>query len=543
MSDPKTVSKPKTKRVSNSFDTTNQELVINPVLKDIRWIVENSDLCTFDFPLAYQRHFDPWVVGKKNSYIKDVWNGVSAKDLFIIVDIEEVLNNIDPNDSRPSTMNFIATLKEYVENGKKYLVVDGQHRVKLIAEYTRGISWDGHTPFTAIKDTCYVGTEDITTDVGKTAFDKIPNELTNNFYNQPIIIAGVTKATLNGLKRLFITSNDGVPISRQDKRNAGNSNIVDYIRDLANNTIILDHIFNRFNYPGKFSIPKRGHEYISTILLSFEMNPNSPRLNDETRMDSYFDQDHPLYPVDQFKTPIGFAKGILNSHKSNMMTLAEVAKHLSPKFGRQKGRLYNLYMFISLLGLKNMHSLKSKHGITKAYKIVNPEAIADYFMKSEMARELEDRYVTQKDKNGKPVYITAPSTNKKNFGQPIKVGNPLSYYVASHDTRNESSTRLIMDRLLRDVKLQLDKWISMGYIKEVGKNATQSQKEAAMVEHNFSDAFTGEQHSAFSMFESNGIEFDHKLTKSDGHDGEDNLRPISKKANRERSNKKLLRDS
>ena len=100
-----------------------------------------------------------------------------------------------------------------------------------------------------------------------------------------------------------------------------------------------------------------------------------------------------------------------------------------------------------------------------------------------------------------------------------------------------------MDRLLRDVSLQLDKLISMGYIQELGKPATQRQKEAAMVEHNFSDAFTGEEHSALAMYESKGIEFDHKLPKSDGHDGEDNLRPISKKANRERSNKKLLKDN
>ena len=190
-----------------------------------------------------------------------------------------------------------------------------------------------------------------------------------------------------------------------------------------------------------------------------------------------------------------------------------------------------------------MNSFKTQHDITGAYKIVSAEAIADWFVKSEMIREHEDRYVTTKDENGKVIYVTAPSSNKKNFGQLIKISNPLSYHTASHNTRDESSSRLIVDRLLRDTKLQLDKWLSMGYVKKIGKNATQSQKEASMVEHNFSDAFTGEEHSAFTMFESDGIEFDHKLTKSEGHDGEDNLRPISKKANRQRSNKKLLRDS
>ena len=40
------------------------------------------------------------------------------------------------------------------------------------------------------------------------------------------------------------------------------------------------------------------------------------------------------------------------------------------------------------------------------------------------------------------------------------------------------------------------------------------------------------------------IEFDHIVPKSDGGTGEGgNLRPISKKANRQRSNKKLLKDN
>ena len=82
-----------------------------------------------------------------------------------------------------------------------------------------------------------------------------------------------------------------------------------------------------------------------------------------------------------------------------------------------------------------------------------------------------------------------------------------------------------------------------GHILEIEHVPTKYKVNFPAYLQNFSDAFTGEQHSAFSMYESKGIEFDHKRPMSDGHDGEDNLRPISKKANRERSNKKLLKDN
>ena len=76
--------------------------------------------------------------------------------------------------------------------------------------------------------------------VGKKKFDAIKPEIKDWFLNQQLITVMVKKASLNGLKKLFINSNDGIPVSRQDKRNAGNSPIVDHINKVANNTIVID---------------------------------------------------------------------------------------------------------------------------------------------------------------------------------------------------------------------------------------------------------------------------------------------------------------
>ena len=229
--------------------------------------------------------------------------------------------------------------------------------------------------------------------------------------------------------------------------------------------------------------------------------------------------------------------------------LAEFVKHIPIKFMKQKGRLYNLYMFISLLGYKHDHITKNKYGIMKAYKVINIEALAEWFVKSELRREHEDKFIVSKDDDGnvilddegKPTYITYPSTNKKDFSLPVKVANPFSYYTASHDARHEASGRTIIDRLLRDMSHEIKSWLVKGYIQQKGKAATQAQKENSIVEYSFADAISGEEYSAEALFNGSTVEYDHKVPTSKGGTGKD-IRPIAKSTNRKRSNKDLLSD-
>jgi len=530
---------------SNTQIITDTNLILEPTLLDVRWIRENIDQLRFDYPLAYQRHYDPWNKSKKESYIRGIWNGLSTKDLFIIVDIKSVLENIPNNDRRKSTLRFKNDLKTYLKRKIYYLVVDGQHRIKLFSEYLLEKSYPDSTPFTFINGNFTVATSTNEVSLTKHKFKEINSILQNYYLNQKIMCVIVKKATLNGLKKLFIDSNDGIPVSLKDKRNAGNSNIVEHISNVANHPYIFDYIFKDDPYTGKFENRKRGHELISTILLAFEIDPENPRLNNEKFFDSLFDTDHPLHPRDEFDEPKTYPTSILKRHKSNMETLAIMCKHMNKTFLKQKGRLYNLYMFISLMYC-NSHDIKRKNNINSGYKINKPEALVDWFVKSELTREEEDRYVIERykdgtpkldKKTGSPIYVMQHSTKKKNFGKLEKIKNTTSYYTASHDARNEESTGIILNKLLQDVSSNIDKWLSLGYIIPVGKVATRVQKDTSLVQNNFTDIYTGKEMSSTEMYDGTLIHHDHTLPKSLGGTGEDNLRPMSAKANIQRSNK------
>jgi len=526
-----------TMKVNQQINESAQDLVLEPALLDFKWIVKNIHLCTFDFPPAYQRYYDPWNKNKKNSYIKGIWRNASTKDLFIVVDIHSVIDNIKETDKVAAA--FKADLKAQLKNGKEWLIVDGQHRIKLTGEYVLGAKWaGGDGPFVALASHCHVRLSDDTADVGKVKLNDIRPEFKQWFLSQRMMAVVVKKASLNGLKKLFIDSNDGVPVSRQDKRNAGNSNIVKHINDTANYVTVMDSIFNRVNYTGAFANKKRGHELITSIMLMFELKENTPALNDEVFLDSLFDMEHALYPMDEYRNPIGYSKTTLKRHNANMKTLAEISKHLSPKFLKLKGRLYNLYMVVSLLNNNKNRSNAIDVGLTTTYKITNPKAIAEWFSKTEKSREEFDRYATDSEGN----FIKVPSTKKANFGKLIKVENMNSYRVASHNSRHRDSTNLIQIRLLGDMMSRLDNWVLMGYVQEHGKTATLADKELAMVESGFTNE-TGEEQSGFTMYNGDATEFDHIMPASDGGTGKDgNLRPVTKKFNRERSNKKLMVD-
>ena len=115
------------------INQSGTDLTLEPAILDLKWVIQNINQLRFEFPLAYQRYYSPWNIKKKNSYIRGLWNNVSTKDLFIIVDIQSVLDNIDEDNK--IAKSFKKELKSYLKKGIKWLVVDGQHRIKLIGEY------------------------------------------------------------------------------------------------------------------------------------------------------------------------------------------------------------------------------------------------------------------------------------------------------------------------------------------------------------------------------------------------------------------------
>ncbi len=518
----------------------NSDVQIVPKLTTIREIVSRStkERVLFSYPKRFQRYFFPWEKGKKNSYIKGIWGGLSTKDLFLIADIKQLLNNIDPEDDTKTTNRFKKYLKQQIKKGFEFIVLDAQHRIKLLSEYINGSIWEkGDKPFRKVIGKLEIHIDllddlgDKLEDVGKKEWNKLSDDVRDWYLDQPIIVGLIIKASHKRLRKLFISTNDGIPVSDQDKRNCGDTLIVEHIRDIANNTLIHDRIFTYWNKEkqkrigrynsGNFNIKKRGHELISSQLLLFEKN-RSGDLSKRHYLDNlFFEEDNPGHTQ--------VTKSVLTAHKKNMKTLAKVCEHLSKDFLTMKGRVLNLYILISLINDSKHHYSKKDNGILKgkSYNIGDEKGFADWFNTTEKVREEVD----------KDIEYTTTLTNEIK-----KVRNTDSYYTATHDARNNISTDKIMDALMKDFSKDLNTLLDMGWIIPKGKAATKSQKQTALVNGGFVDAWSGD--TINPNTNSTGIEYDHTIPKSKGGTGEEgNLRPISKKANRERSNKKLSQDS
>jgi len=517
----------------------NSDVQIVPQLTTIREIVSRSttNRVLFSYPKRYQRYFFPWEKGKKNSYIRGIWEGKSVKDLFLIADIKQMLRNIDPKDDTKITKRFKKYLNLKIKEGFEFIVLDAQHRIKLLSEYINGSVWaKGDTPFRKVSGKLEVYIDllddlgDKLEDVGKKEWNKISKDIRDWYLDQPIIVGLIIKASHKSLRKLFVSTNDGIPVSDQDKRNCGDTNIVEHIRDIANHALVFDRVFTYWNEKqktrigrwnsGNFNIKKRGHELISSQLLLFEKIKGGD-LSKKNDLDNlFFEEDN-----------LGYTKvisSVLTNHTKNMKTLANVCEHLSKDFLSQKGRLLNLYILISLIKDAKHHHFKKQNGILKgkSYNIGDEKGFADWFWKTEKIREELDKEI--------------PYTNS--ITNEIKtVINSDSYYSATHDKRIKESTEKIMDALMKDFSEELDTLLDMGWIILEGKSATESQKQTALVNGGFVDAWSGA--TINPNTDGTGIEYDHILHKSKGGTGKDgNLRPIKAKVNRQRSNKKLSQD-
>ncbi len=190
----------------------NSDVQIVPQLTTIREIVSRSttNRVLFSYPKRYQRYFFPWEKGKKNSYIRGIWEGKSVKDLFLIADIKQMLRNIDPKDDTKITKRFKKYLNLKIKEGFEFIVLDAQHRIKLLSEYINGSVWaKGDTPFRKVSGKLEVYIDllddlgDKLEDVGKKEWNKISKDIRDWYLDQPIIVGLIIKASHKSLRKLF----------------------------------------------------------------------------------------------------------------------------------------------------------------------------------------------------------------------------------------------------------------------------------------------------------------------------------------------------
>ena len=271
--------------------------------KTLWWFIENKEKIFIDRELM-QRVFAVWKPSRVDSYLLSLLNGTGLLSIRLLVNINSIINDITERISEfsstdPEYENLKFTLdhmKELKEDGKEYILLDGQHRIKTEK------SWLAPEP-----DEVAYKPRKIATYLNNKIFAKNGGgvKLTEKEFNElhpdvqklireitvPVVI--INSATVDQQMSIYKAVNSGTSLARMDLRLSTLSLVANFLRECSNiekNPFIVKY-FQRAFKPD--FLKKR--EDLRTILLSVLFAYQEEyKVMDEKALDSACDYGAPI---------------------------------------------------------------------------------------------------------------------------------------------------------------------------------------------------------------------------------------------------------
>ncbi len=271
--------------------------------KTLWWFVENKEKIFIDRELM-QRVFAAWKPSRIDSYLLSLLNGTGLLSIRLLVDINSIIDDITERISEfsskdPEYENLKFTLdhmKELKEDGKEYILLDGQHRIKTEK------SWLAPEP-----DEVAYKPRKISTYLNNKVFAKNGGgvKLTEKEFNElhpdvqklireitvPVVI--INSATVDQQMSIYKSVNSGTSLARMDLRLSTLSLVANFLRECSNlekNPFIVKYFQRAF----KSDFLKK-REDLRTILLSVLFAYQEEyNVMDEKALDSACDYGAPI---------------------------------------------------------------------------------------------------------------------------------------------------------------------------------------------------------------------------------------------------------
>jgi hypothetical protein len=504
----------------------NQDLILQPMVLTIGDLVRLKQSHKIEIPKAYQRRYLAWKLDKFSSFVIGNWRGFSAKDSYIIVDIQACFDN--EMLKKTPDKEFLNHLQGYLDGGYTFLVVDGQHRIESNQEYI-----NGKIP-KFVKGVDQIIILDDNKVNLKLDFMSLPQSIKDFYLNQPVQVSMVTKATLPNLKKLFVTSNDGNPLKPIEKAMAGNApNAVDLVLDIVE----IEHYRNFLGkMAGIKAVSKTDCELVAKLLM-IEHDRESVNVL-PSQIEYLFHTD-----IDGYKST---SKSDVKRLKKNFGILYD---SLSPQLKDEKnkfstGKFINMYMLISLITDSRLHSLMEHYfDNTTRFKIEDEYGFGDWFLKREAKLMKGTQF--SKDDDGNDLYITTEKPVKENGvivmkKSKVQQKDEYGYYYATTRESNGDWTILRQKMMLEDFKEWVESSASVGIIKQYDTTTiTKSVREKVLVESNFKSS-AGKDLSWKEAMNGNSFHVDHIIARDNQGSSEvSNLQMMDSKSNINKSNKEI----
>ena len=463
--------------------TTRGRVVLKPELRTIEFLT--SDTSIFELPPSYQRWYEAWAPKRVDSYILDVHDSLGVKDLFLIADIEQILKNSDSSD--PEYDYF----EDLWEQGRRFIIIDGQHRFNTVNYYIHGAIGDEPKPpephrIGSGRQTDYM-IDDINVSVNGKTYDELPIEIKDYFRSREIVITFIERCNLAELKALFVKSNSGTPLTKQEKRAAANSPVASYIQDWFGPKGNRDWISmldkSLSGIQGDWRKVKRGYELIGAEFLDWEHHPTT--MVDHTSLDTLYNvDDSELWDFNKKKTKGQEAK----RWESNMKIMVDGMKTIK---GVKLGAFRDFYYFTSVMTNPKHPYYETNTG--DKVKIKNSKVWCEtlWIIYQELYKE-ENNWVLKPnepkhDADGNVNFLPHPST-----GKPMMTGG---CFRGLHGTNGPEQIKLrvwlFKEEFEKNYKSKLVNSGAITYL-DGNRTFTKPQKLGKLVSNNMRDGLTNE---------------------------------------------------
>lgn len=430
-----------------------------------------------------QRLMKPWSPPKYNSYLTTLFNGASLKDTIQLAEISSIIEKIKSDlDSETDAIEreFLKDNLDYFQSisNKKYLVLDGQHRIHEIVQY-----FDSITIFSPVQPIEYQveGESGKITVIGK--FKDLDEKLQHHLKTQiPLIVVTYKTGDLKELVNVFITSNSMVAMSAHEKRILNYNKTNRWLVDLCNYDTNIKTMFESIGagMTGDYDLSKKGDTLFTAEMLLYTYNnyyENGIAELDEALGSTKIDKK----PVDSSKLYI--SDSVRKQTKKIMKLMADIcAQYDFSKYGKfGKSTFYNLFYTLSYFMQKGNVWGKSK-GIDGAYEVSKLKNFAIWFFDMENerlnAKGTYMRYKTPSGKTKKQMHdysFAKHNADQKHKSKESMKGQGGSKYNFSSYAR--------LRYLLEDLVSNIDNLVALGILTKLGSRDSDMSRGEFMVEH------------------------------------------------------------
>lgn len=471
-----------------------------------------------------QRLLSEWDDQTKAEHMRACFEGHSNIYTIVLISIEgcltycnEIISDYDEDDSQYSavkeTIDYLSDLKA---KGKKYLNIDGQHRVKTYEDFLK-------SKFTLDKNVIdYIdreGKTPIAYDMKGIKFKDMPEETQNSVLETPLTLVMINKATLQDMVDVTIYTNIGEPWNNHERRIIVPSKFNRFLMSYMNDNPLLEAMFNNTkNLANAYSLLKKGDSLIVAEWIAYYYNVLKNDIYKWPK-ESQLDLQSSVVGLD------GQSTSKLKKSTKVVSKVVDMTNTVSSvKFERTL--LDNLFILLTILETSS-HPLNS---FQKKVKIGNLNKFMDWFMKTESKLREADYYIKDADGN----IVVEPITGKK-------MTNSESF-KRKCGAKKSDDIQLRSNLMIEEFNNDYDNLFASGVVSLVDtKNYTKKDKLEAAIESDWMDASGNEFTFEELMGSDSVIEGDHQEARDSGNEtSKENLVLRNKRANIRKSNKQII---